>query len=59
LFAALGGKVQLLQGGVERIQERAIGHLILSVAGSLHTRDELLARARQLAPRAEVLGYVG
>ncbi|RMO27299.1 Methionine import ATP-binding protein MetN [Pseudomonas amygdali pv. eriobotryae] len=51
--------MQLLQGGVERIQERAIGHLILSVAGSVHTRDELLARARQLAPRAEVLGYVG
>ncbi|WP_346395362.1 methionine ABC transporter ATP-binding protein [Pseudomonas syringae] len=59
LFAALGGKVQLLQGGVERIQERAIGHLILSVAGSPHSRDELLTRARTLAPRAEVLGYVG
>ncbi|MCF5383252.1 ABC transporter, partial [Pseudomonas syringae] len=59
LFAALGGKVELLQGGVERIQDRAIGHLILSVAGSPHSRDELLARARTLAPRAEVLGYVG
>ncbi|KOG04844.1 Methionine import ATP-binding protein MetN [Pseudomonas syringae pv. aceris] len=59
LFTALGGKVELLQGGVERIQGRAIGHLILSVAGSPHSRDELLARARTLAPRAEVLGYVG
>jgi D-methionine transport system ATP-binding protein len=58
LFNALGGKVKLLQGGVERIQDRAIGHLILSVAGSPHGRDELLARARTQAPRVEVLGYV-
>ncbi|RMN25357.1 Methionine import ATP-binding protein MetN [Pseudomonas coronafaciens pv. zizaniae] len=58
LFATLGGKVQLLQGGVERIQDRAIGHMILLVAGSPHGRDELLGRARTLAPRAEVLGYV-
>ncbi|RRV04973.1 ATP-binding cassette domain-containing protein [Pseudomonas sp. v388] len=58
LFAALGGKVKLLQGGVERIQDRAIGHLILSVAGSPHNRDELLARALTQAPRVEVLGYV-
>jgi D-methionine transport system ATP-binding protein len=58
LFAVLGGKVRLLQGGVERIQDRAIGHLILSVADSPHARDELLARARTQAPRVEVLGYV-
>lgn len=58
LFAALGGKVKLLQGGVERVQERPVGHLILSVAGSPHGREELLARARKQAPRAEVLGYV-
>ncbi|MEE4690124.1 methionine ABC transporter ATP-binding protein [Pseudomonas alliivorans] len=57
LFAALGGKVQLLQGGVERIQDRAIGHLILSVAGSPYNREELLAQARRQAPRVEVLGY--
>ncbi|MEE4751596.1 ATP-binding cassette domain-containing protein [Pseudomonas alliivorans] len=57
LFAALGGKVQLLQGGVERIQDRAIGHLILSVAGSPYNQEELLARARRQAPRVEVLGY--
>nr|WP_163020418.1 NIL domain-containing protein [Pseudomonas viridiflava] len=57
LFAALGGKVKLLQGGVERIQDRAIGHLILSVAGSPHSREELLIRARRQAPRVEVLGY--
>ncbi|GFM76572.1 methionine import ATP-binding protein MetN 2 [Pseudomonas cichorii] len=59
LFAALGGQVKLLQGGVERIQERAVGHLILSINRSPHSRDELLARARQHAPHAEVLGYVG
>ncbi|TFZ33464.1 ABC transporter, partial [Pseudomonas syringae] len=59
LFAALGGKVQLLQGGVERIQERPIGHLILSVAGSPHSREELLARARTPAPRAAALGSLG
>ncbi|KPY35053.1 MULTISPECIES: methionine ABC transporter ATP-binding protein [Pseudomonas syringae group] len=57
LFTALGGKVQLLQGGVERIQDRAIGHLILSVAGSPYSREELLVRARRQAPRVEVLGY--
>ncbi|MCV4287706.1 ATP-binding cassette domain-containing protein [Pseudomonas capsici] len=59
LFAALGGQVKLLQGGVERIQERAVGHLILSINRSPHSRDELLTRARQHAPQAEVLGYVG
>lgn len=58
LFGALGGKVKLLQGGVERIQGRAVGHLILSVADSPHARDELLARARTQAQRVEVLGYV-
>ncbi|WP_397450496.1 methionine ABC transporter ATP-binding protein [Pseudomonas sp. NA-150] len=58
LFNALGGKVSLLQGGVERIQGRALGHLLLAVAGSPHGRDELLSRARTLAQRAEVLGYV-
>ncbi|MFJ4141916.1 methionine ABC transporter ATP-binding protein [Pseudomonas sp. NPDC089734] len=58
LFSALGGQVKLLQGSVERIQERAVGHLILSIARSPHNRDELLARARQHAPQAEVLGYV-
>jgi D-methionine transport system ATP-binding protein len=58
LFNAVGGRVKLLQGGVERIQNRAIGHLILSVADSPYSRDELLARARKQAPRVEVLGYV-
>src|SRR5471032_1474013 len=58
LFNALGGRVSLLHGGVERIQGRALGHLVLSIAHSPHSHDELLTRARKLAQRAEVLGYV-
>lgn len=58
LFSLLGGRVSLLQGGVERIQGRPLGHLILSVAESPHGREELLSRARTLAQRVEVLGYV-
>src|SRR5471032_2854869 len=58
LFNALGGRVSLLHGGVERIQGRALGHLALSIAHSPHSHDELLPRARKLAQRAEVLGYV-
>ncbi|MEB0039488.1 MULTISPECIES: ATP-binding cassette domain-containing protein [unclassified Pseudomonas] len=58
LFNTLGGRVSLMQGGVQRIQGRALGHLILSVSRSPHGREELLARARTVAQRAEVLGYV-
>jgi D-methionine transport system ATP-binding protein len=31
---ALGGRVRLLQGGVERIQGHALGQLLLAVTGS-------------------------
>jgi len=58
LFNSLGGRISLLQGGVERIQGRALGHLVIEVAHSPHDLDELLNRARTLAQRAEVLGYV-
>lgn len=58
LFAALGGRVSLLQGGVERIQGHALGHLLLSVTGSPHSIDTLLSQARKQAQHAEVLGYV-
>ncbi|AZV24679.1 ABC transporter [Pseudomonas syringae] len=58
LFAALGGRVKLLQGGVERIQGHALGQLLLSVAGSKLTAEELRQRASQWAQRTEVLGYV-
>ena len=58
LFVALGGRVSLLQGGVERIQGHALGHLLLSVANSPHSVDTLLSQARKQAQHAEVLGYV-
>jgi D-methionine transport system ATP-binding protein len=58
MFSAFGGRVSLLHGGVERIQGRALGHLLLSVTHSPLSIDELLNRARQQAQHAEVLGYV-
>lgn len=58
LFTALGGQVSLLQGGVERIQGRALGQLLVSVANSPHDRDTLINRARIWAQQVEVLGYV-
>lgn len=58
LFAALGGRVKLLQGGVERIQGHALGQLLLAVAGSKLNAEELRQRASQWAQRTEVLGYV-
>ncbi|MCX2543170.1 ATP-binding cassette domain-containing protein [Pseudomonas sp. COW5] len=58
LFTALGGRVKLLQGGVERIQGHALGQLLLAVAGSKLNAEELRQRASQWAQRTEVLGYV-
>lgn len=58
LFAALGGRVKLLQGGVERIQGHALGQLLLAVSGSAASAEQLRERAGQWAQRAEVLGYV-
>jgi len=58
LFAALGGRVKLLQGGVEWIQGHALGQLLLAVAGSKLNAEELRQRAGQWAQRTEVLGYV-
>lgn len=58
LFSALGGQVSLLQGGVERIQGRALGQLVVSVANSPHDRVTLINRAGQWAQQVEVLGYV-
>ena len=58
LFAALGGKVSLLQGGIEPIQERALGQLVISVSGSGHAHDVIVQRARNWAAQVEVLGYV-
>ncbi|RON58807.1 methionine ABC transporter ATP-binding protein [Pseudomonas frederiksbergensis] len=58
LFAALGGRVRLLQGGVERIQGHALGQLLLAVAGSALGAEELRQRAGNWAQQVEVLGYV-
>ncbi|MDD0976710.1 methionine ABC transporter ATP-binding protein [Pseudomonas fontis] len=58
LFSALGGQVSLLQGGIEPIQERALGQLVVSVAGSVHGHAGVIERARQWAAQVEVLGYV-
>ncbi|PTS86608.1 ABC transporter [Pseudomonas sp. HMWF032] len=58
LAAALGGRLVLLDGGIERIQGHALGYLLLAVSDSPHSREQLLSNARQLADQAEVLGYV-
>jgi D-methionine transport system ATP-binding protein len=58
LFSALGGRVRLLQGGVERIQGHALGQLLLAVAGSSLSAPELRQRAGHWAQQVEVLGYV-
>jgi D-methionine transport system ATP-binding protein len=58
LFAALGGRVRLLQGGVERIQGHALGQLLLAVTGSSLGAEELRQRAGKWAQQVEVLGYV-
>jgi len=58
LFGDLGGRVRLLQGGVETIGEHALGQLILSVQGSPHDTYQLLERARRWAEDVEVLGHV-
>jgi D-methionine transport system ATP-binding protein len=57
LGSALGGRVTLLDGGIERIQGRPLGRLLLEVAGSELETEQLLSAARQVADRAEVIGY--
>ncbi len=58
LFSALGGRVSLLQGGIEPIQDRALGQLVISVADSPHSHAGILEQARAWAAQVEVLGYV-
>ncbi|WP_375737706.1 methionine ABC transporter ATP-binding protein [Pseudomonas boanensis] len=55
---ALGTRVSLLHGGIDRIQGRAQGHLLLSVALTGQGSGDLQERTRTLADKAEVLGYV-
>ncbi|WP_434696203.1 ATP-binding cassette domain-containing protein [Pseudomonas sp. Z1-14] len=58
LFGALGGRVRLLHGGIERIQGHGLGQLLLAVSGSSLDAEELRQRAGAWAQRVEVLGYV-
>ncbi|WP_422421996.1 methionine ABC transporter ATP-binding protein [Pseudomonas sp. GZD-222] len=58
LFASLGGRISLLQGGIEPIQGRPLGQLVVSVADSPHSHEQIIVRARQWATQVEVLGYV-
>jgi len=58
LFGALGGRVRLLQGGVERIQGHALGQLLLAVTASSLDAEQLRQRASHWAQQVEVLGYV-
>ncbi|MCO7520551.1 MULTISPECIES: ATP-binding cassette domain-containing protein [unclassified Pseudomonas] len=58
LFADLGGRVRLLQGGIESIGGHAVGQLVLSVRGSPLDTHQLLERARCWAANVEVLGHV-
>lgn len=58
LFNSLGGRISLLQGGIEAIQGRPLGQLLVSVANSPHSHAQAVERARQWATQVEVLGYV-
>ncbi|MEG9622726.1 ABC transporter [Pseudomonas sp. HMSC08G10] len=58
VFDDLGGRIRLLQGGIETIGAHALGQLVLSVQGSPHSSHQLLERAKRWAENAEVLGYV-
>jgi D-methionine transport system ATP-binding protein len=53
-----GGRVSLLQGGVERIQGRTLGQLLLAVADSPLAAEALRRQALEVADGVEVLGYV-
>jgi D-methionine transport system ATP-binding protein len=54
---ALGSRISLLHGGIERIQGRALGRLLLSVAAPAASAPQLLERARDVADHLEVLTH--
>ncbi|WP_065761691.1 methionine ABC transporter ATP-binding protein [Pseudomonas defluvii] len=58
LFSTLVGRVSLLQGGIESIQGRPLGQLVISVEQSPHSHDNVIERAQGWAAQVEVLGYV-
>ena len=54
---AIGQRVDLLHGGIERIQGRALGRLLLQV-GAPPELPGVLAKAALVADKVEVLGHV-
>ncbi|WP_275630339.1 ATP-binding cassette domain-containing protein [Pseudomonas sp. 273] len=54
---ALGRPVNLLHGGIERIQGRSLGRLLLGVGASADELPALLQRAAGVADRLEVFGH--
>lgn len=58
LTDALGPGLRLLHGGVDRIQDRAQGRLIVSIEVPARELASRLARARILTDNVEVLGHV-
>ncbi|MBO3273775.1 methionine ABC transporter ATP-binding protein [Pseudomonas schmalbachii] len=54
---ALGSRVSLLHGGIDRIQGRALGRLLLSVSAAPEHVPELLDKARGVADRLEVRAH--
>jgi len=55
---ALNARVNLLHGGIERIQGRAQGRFLLGVAAAGLDRQALESRAAPLADQVRVLGYL-
>ncbi|HEY9237683.1 MAG TPA: NIL domain-containing protein, partial [Burkholderiaceae bacterium] len=56
LALAVGGPVQLLHGGIDRIQGRALGRVIVAARTSLRTADALQHAVGSLVDRATLLG---
>lgn len=54
--AVLGAPARLLYGGVDRIQGRTHGRLVIAVSGAAVPVDALVSQ--HIAPQAKVLGYV-
>jgi D-methionine transport system ATP-binding protein len=58
LLDLMGGQVMLLESGLERLQGRIIGRLLVSVCHSPYSSDELIKRVLHVFDEVEVLGYV-
>lgn len=54
----LGEDVRLLHGGLDRIQDRAQGRLIVSARIEPCRKDEVLRNLHVLTPNTEIVGYV-